>query len=113
MNDLMQTVESKTPLLKRIFRKEPSSVGLSWTNGEESEIQFSRLRFECLCAECVDEWTRERRVQSDQIAPDIRPLAIDPVGRYAVQIRWSDGHSAGIYTYETLYRLSTSKNGEK
>jgi DUF971 family protein len=28
------------------------------------------------------------------------------VGNYAVQIHWSDGHSSGIYTWDTLRRVS-------
>jgi DUF971 family protein len=27
-----------------------------------------------------------------------------PVGAYAVQIVWSDGHDTGIYSFETLRR---------
>ena len=28
-----------------------------------------------------------------------------PVGRYAIQIRWGDGHDTGIYTYDSLRRM--------
>jgi DUF971 family protein len=28
-----------------------------------------------------------------------------PVGSYAVQITWADGHNDGIYSYELLRRL--------
>jgi len=40
------------------------------------------------------------------IPEDIRPRSITPVGNYAVQITWSDGHSAGIYTWELLRKAS-------
>ena len=29
--------------------------------------------------------------------------AITPVGSYAVQLRWNDGHDSGIYTWDYLY----------
>ena len=33
-------------------------------------------------------------------------VGIQPVGRYAIQIRWSDGHDTGIYPFERLRRLA-------
>jgi len=30
---------------------------------------------------------------------------IEPVGNYAVQLHFDDGHSTGIYSWETLYTL--------
>jgi DUF971 family protein len=29
--------------------------------------------------------------------------AVTPVGSYAVQFAWNDGHDTGIYTWEYLY----------
>ena len=34
---------------------------------------------------------------------DVQILAIEPVGQYAVQFRFSDGHDTGIYSWELLY----------
>jgi len=36
---------------------------------------------------------------------DVHPLAIDAVGTYAIHFEWSDGHGAGIYSYEYLRGL--------
>jgi len=36
---------------------------------------------------------------------DVHPVKIEPVGRYAIVIHWSDGHNTGIYTWENLYEL--------
>ena len=35
--------------------------------------------------------------------------AIEPVGHYAVQPRFSDGHDSGIFTWELLYRLGAEE----
>lgn len=32
-------------------------------------------------------------------------VGIDPVGNYAVKLIFDDGHSSGIYSWETLYEL--------
>jgi DUF971 family protein len=34
--------------------------------------------------------------------PKVSALEITPVGRYAAQIRWDDGHATGIYSFEFL-----------
>ncbi|HEU5319762.1 MAG TPA: DUF971 domain-containing protein, partial [Methylomirabilota bacterium] len=59
----------------------------------------------CACALCEDEWTGRRRVEAAAIPADIRCIKVQPVGRYGVQIHWSDGHSTGIYTFERLRGL--------
>ena len=42
-------------------------------------------------AASINEWTGERLSRSDNIADDIRPDTIAPLGNYAVQILWQDG----------------------
>ena len=32
-------------------------------------------------------------------------VAVEPVGTYAVLLRFDDGHDTGIYSWETLYDL--------
>lgn len=40
------------------------------------------------------------------IPSDVIPEAIHPVGRYALQFIWSDGHRTGIYPFEYLRRIA-------
>jgi DUF971 family protein len=35
--------------------------------------------------------------------------AIEPVGHYAIKLRFSDGHDTGIYTWELLHDLATRR----
>jgi DUF971 family protein len=41
---------------------------------------------------------------------DVGVTALEPVGSYAVQINFDDGHDTGLYTWERLY--SMGKNQE-
>jgi DUF971 family protein len=34
---------------------------------------------------------------------NVRILAVEPVGHYAIQLRFSDGHDTGIYSWDLLY----------
>jgi DUF971 family protein len=40
---------------------------------------------------------------------DVTLEALDPVGNYAVQPRFSDGHDTGIYSWDYLYFLGSQE----
>ncbi|HZZ83759.1 MAG TPA: DUF971 domain-containing protein [Anaeromyxobacteraceae bacterium] len=84
---------------------------IAWPGGPRVIIPPLQLRDACPCAGCIEEGTGRKLLDPASIPADIRPLAIDPVGSYAVQIRWSDGHSTGLYTWETLRRASGLEPG--
>jgi DUF971 family protein len=79
---------------------------ITWEGGRQAVIPPLQLRDACPCAECIEEGTGRKILDPASIPPDIRPLQILPVGNYAVQIHWSDGHSSGIYTWQTLRQVS-------
>lgn len=81
------------------------NVVIAWTDGRSTPIDMRVLRQRCPCASCVDEWSGRRMVDPVSIAEDVRPVGMHEVGRYAVQIDWSDGHSTGIYSWDMLGRL--------
>ena len=89
-----------------IGRANEHDVKIRWNDGTEAVYPARFLRLECPCAVCVDELTGRRTLQPATIPDDVHPAAIEPVGRYAIQVYWSDGHSTGIYTWERLRALS-------
>jgi DUF971 family protein len=78
------------------------AVQILWPGGSQVTIPAVRLRDLCPCAGCVEEGTGRKLLDPATIPTDIRPLQIVAVGNYAVQIHWSDGHSTGIYSWQTL-----------
>jgi len=40
---------------------------------------------------------------------DVTLESLDPIGNYAVQPRFSDGHSSGIYSWDYLYFLGSEQ----
>lgn len=83
----------------------PNLLGVVWNDGHHSLYQVRHLRLQCPCAHCVDEWTREKLLNDDSVPSDIRPKRIEPVGRYAFKITWSDGHDSGFFTFDKMRRL--------
>jgi len=84
---------------------------ISWEDGAVTEHAPHALRLRCPCAGCVDELTGERMLVPAMIDPDVHPLEIHYVGRYALQFVWSDGHQTGIYPFEYLRRLGEEGEG--
>ena len=100
------------PVPTSIQKKSDTEMSIAWSSGETTIVPFVELRFRCRCAECVDEWTRRRRIEKARIRADISPVRVEAVGRYAVQIDWNDGHKTGIYPYGLLYAIATGQNPE-
>lgn len=81
-------------------------LAIRWSDGRESVFDVRDLRLACGCATCVDEWSGNGLLDPAGVPVDVRPLRIEPVGRYAIQITWSDGHATGIYPFERLRQLA-------
>lgn len=77
-------------------------IEIEWSDGHKSVYQSRELRFTCPCAECVNEITGQRRLNADSVPADVCAAAFNTIGRYALQIVWSDGHSTGLYGFEKL-----------
>jgi ATP-binding protein involved in chromosome partitioning len=84
----------------------PRELAITWADGRESVYDVRDLRLACACASCVDEWTGEGRLDPVSVPEDVHPVAIRRVGRYAIQIDWSDGHDTGIYPFRRLRELA-------
>ena len=78
---------------------------ITWAPGHIGRYPTKYLRCECACAGCVDERTGVRTLDPKTVAEDIDIVELEPVGNYAIRIRWSDGHDTGIYSWEHLARI--------
>jgi len=90
---------------RRVEISDAGGLSILWDDGHPAHYTPSRLRLACKCALCEDEWSGERRLEAGSIPGDIAARAVKPVGRYGLQIDWSDGHSTGIYTFDRLRAL--------
>ena len=89
-----------------IAQRGERELEIAWADGFRGAIEVRALRLACACAQCVDEWTGEDRLEPASVPEDVHPLRVEPVGRYAIQIQWSDGHATGIYPFRRLRELA-------
>jgi len=99
----------KKPADVKIHVSSGAGVDITWADAHASHFDFAYLREECPCAACNDE--RQKKVaiaapSSSPLLPIFKPkpraTSVIPVGNYAVQIFFSDGHSSGIFSYDHL-----------
>ena len=83
---------------------------MGWDDGTSGRVALGVLRRFCPCALCEDlRETQSRQSGLHMISEAEMPSEdlseVIPVGTYAIQIRWADGHDTGIYTYDYLREL--------
>lgn len=86
-----------------------TELAIRWDDGSESFIPLLTLRRHCPCASCAG----EKDILGNLYKGPDRPLTpksseivrLEPVGSYAIQPVWADGHNTGLFTYEYLRRL--------
>ena len=84
---------------------------LVWDERAVDRLPYRYLRSMCPCASCRNEWTGERILDPATIRPDLKLEGMETVGNYAVRLGWNDGHSSGLYTWETLRQLAADAPG--
>jgi len=84
---------------------EDGALSIHWNDGHRAVYGARHLRLACRCANCEDEWSGDRRLRPEDIPADLRILDVKPVGRYGLQIGFSDGHNTGIFTFQRLPEL--------
>jgi DUF971 family protein len=80
-----------------------SFLDLTTAEGEAIRLTAGRLRSACKCAHCI-------RARIDGVFPErfegIAIVQVSPIGDYAVNLAFSDGHARGIYPWPFLLGLS-------
>lgn len=78
----------------------PDALVVQWADGRTA-VAATLLRAHCRCAPC-----QSARLRGEAIVGDGAVL-VDalPVGHYALQLRFADGHERGIYPWQTLRAL--------
>lgn len=82
---------------------------VEWSDSHRSKFPLFGLRKNCPCVVCrgghgnMDRFDRELFfVDSDAV---VEIVDIRQIGNHAIRIHWSDGHSNGMYQWETLRKL--------
>lgn len=83
------------------YSKAKRVMRITWNDGHVGEYAAEYLRGYCPCALCQGHGAQRTYIS----VPDAQVEEIRAVGNYAVEFRWHDGHSTGIYSYDYLRAL--------
>lgn len=80
---------------------------IGFDNGASFRLPFEYLRVYSPSAEVQGHGPGQEVLQTGK--RDVTVTAVEPVGNYAILIRFSDGHDSGIYSWDLLYRLGAEQ----
>jgi DUF971 family protein len=80
---------------------------LRFSDGKHFELSYEMLRVYSPSAEVRGHGPGQEVLQTGK--KEVGITALEPVGGYAVQPIFSDGHSTGIYTWDYLYELGANR----
>ena len=89
------------------FQKDRAELLIRFDDGHEAAIPYELLRVESPSAETKGHG-------GDRPPPPVKKRKVsvtgaEPVGRYALRIRFDDGHDTGLYTWPYLRQLGDEK----
>ena len=80
---------------------------IGFSDGREFRIPFELMRVYSPSAEVKGHGPGQEVLQTGKREVDV--VSLEPVGNYAVQPVFSDGHSTGIFTWDYLYFLGSQQ----
>lgn len=95
---------------KSIKRTESGELAFTWSDGTQTAFPLQFLREECPCAGCKGEsglfGVYYAPPEKTDLPGKYDLKNITPVGNYALQLAWGDGHDSGVYTWELWQQLA-------
>jgi DUF971 family protein len=80
---------------------------VAFSDGASFSIPFELMRVYSPSAEVQGHGPGQEILQTGKRAVELE--ALDPIGNYAVQPRFSDGHDSGIFSWDYLYFLGSQQ----
>lgn len=81
---------------------------IAYADGARFELPFEFLRVYSPSAEVRGHGPGQEVLQTGK--RDVSIVAVEPVGSYAIQPVFSDGHDTGIYSWDYLYELGMNRD---
>src|SRR6187551_2469137 len=98
----MAGLRSDTPSPQSITLHGASRVlEVGFSDGSTFRLPFELMRVYSPSAEVRGHGPGQEVLQTGK--KEVGITAVEPVGHYAVQLRFSDGHDTGIYSWDLLY----------
>lgn len=86
------------------IRRGTASLEIAFDDGSRAVLPAEYLRVESPSAEVQGHAPHEKKTVAGK--RDVNIAAVEPIGHYAIRIRFTDGHDTGIFSWAYLHRLA-------
>ena len=90
------------------LRQQSRLLEVSFADGKTFQFSFEFLRVHSPSAEVRGHGPEQEILQTGK--QEVIINHIDPVGNYAIQLNFSDGHNTGLYSWDLLYKYGVHQN---
>jgi len=105
----MSGITSDTPIPNDlVLHQKTRMLEIRYASGDVFNLPCEYLRVYSPSAEVRGHAAAQAKLESGKQAVTIQ--SISPVGNYAIQFTFSDGHTTGIYSWDYLYRLAMQQD---
>ena len=105
----MAELSTKTPRLIEIkLHQQSRLLEVSFEDRKIFRFSFEFLRVHSPSAEVRGHGPGQEILQTGK--QQVKINHIDPVGSYAIQLNFSDGHNTGLYSWDLLYSYGLNQN---
>ena len=105
----MAGLSTDTPRPTEIkLRQQSRLLEVSFADGKTFQFPFEFLRVHSPSAEVRGHGPEQEILQTGK--QEVIINHIDPVGNYAIQLNFSDGHNTGLYSWNLLYEYGVHQN---
>ena len=89
------------------LKRDEKVLELDFDDGRSFRLPAELLRVESPSAEVQGHSAAQKTIVAGRRSVGIEQ--VEPVGTYAIRIRFDDGHDTGLFTWDWLYRLGENQ----
>ncbi|MHC8441688.1 MAG: gamma-butyrobetaine hydroxylase family protein [Candidatus Eutrophobiaceae bacterium] len=99
-------MESTPKPIDILLRRKSHVLEIEFDDGQRFSLSFEYLRTHSPSADVRGHGKGQEILQIGK--EDVGIDAIEPVGHYAIKLRFNDGHDTGLYSWAYLYALGVN-----
>jgi DUF971 family protein len=101
------TLDTPTPTALTVHQQS-RLLEIAFSDGAHFKLPFELLRVYSPSAEVQGHGPGQEVLQTGK--RDVEIVGLEPIGNYAVQPTFSDGHSSGLFTWDYLHHLGSQQD---
>ena len=87
-----------------------SGLSITFDDGQSFALPAEFLRVESPSAEVQGHGSQQKQIVTGK--EEVKITALEPVGNYAVRIRFDDGHDTGLFSWDYLHELGREQRAK-